>query len=546
MIDLDTIFDNIDEYSNNIEDLVKVLKQAGIKSFEEFRDTAREAGTPVKKSIQDQVAEKFANCEEEDWEETVSMDTEEGYLNYLRNYPDGEHRAQARNSISRLQSQVVNEESDKVWNEVDKDDINQIKEFIINYPSSQYVGEARIILRELQKEEYLGVDMSALAKQISAIMADQEELRKDDAIFEKIAKYIKTNKISVNDLINAIKADHNFISGNVAYKLWDSGIIDDFSKTGISRDFIKHMMSGVTPAELDEASSLEKITKVPSTEIYFWGIPSSGKSCAIGAILSAANNGNAAKSMMKDPNCQGYGYMNDLSDLFDLDSEVGTLPERTQATLGTTYEMGFELQDEKGEVHPITCIDIAGEVFCDIHKLQSKGEDSLKSDVHEVLRTLNKILIDNRTSNRKIHFFVIEYGAEDRKYKGVPQGTYLQSAVAYINQTGIFKKDTDAVYILVTKVDKANAVGNELREKLKSYISTKYLGFYNGLKRICEDNEINRGQVVIQPFTLGDVCFQYYCRFNAKAASDVVKAILTRSYGYRPGKLKKLIDKLKS
>ena len=179
-------------------------------------------------------------------------------------------------------------------------------------------------------------------------------------------------------------------------------------------------------------------------------------------------------------------------------------------------------------------------------ELQSKGEDSLKSDVHEVLKTLNKILIDNRTSNRKIHFFVIEYGAEDRKYKGVPQGTYLQSAVAYINQTGIFKKDTDAVYILVTKVDKANAVGNELREKLKSYISTKYFGFYNGLKRICEDNEINRGQVVIQPFTLGDVCFQYYCRFNAKAASDVVKAILTRSYGYRPGKLKKLIDKLKS
>lgn len=69
MIDLDTIFDNIDEYSNNIDDLVKALKQAGIKSFEEFRDAAREAGTPVKKSIQDQVAEKFANCEEEDREE---------------------------------------------------------------------------------------------------------------------------------------------------------------------------------------------------------------------------------------------------------------------------------------------------------------------------------------------------------------------------------------------------------------------------------------------------------------------------------------------
>ena len=51
MIDLDTIFDNIDEYSNNIDDLVKALKQAGIKSFEEFRDAAREAGTPVKRLL---------------------------------------------------------------------------------------------------------------------------------------------------------------------------------------------------------------------------------------------------------------------------------------------------------------------------------------------------------------------------------------------------------------------------------------------------------------------------------------------------------------
>ena len=91
MIDLDTIFDNIDEYSNNIDDLVKALKQAGIKSFEEFRDAAREAGTPVKKSIQDQVAEKFANCEEEDWEEAKRINTEEAYQNYLDSYPEGEY-----------------------------------------------------------------------------------------------------------------------------------------------------------------------------------------------------------------------------------------------------------------------------------------------------------------------------------------------------------------------------------------------------------------------------------------------------------------------
>ena len=437
------------------------------------------------------------------------------------------------------------EESAEQWKNVNKDDMEQIKKFISNYPESPNINEARILLRELQKEEYLGVDMSALSRQISAIMADPDEPHKDDAIYERISKYIKSGKITVGELLNAIKNDHNFISGNVAYRLWDNGIVQDFSETGISKDFITRMMSGIPPEPLDAAEALETITKVPSTEIYFWGIPSSGKSCAIGAILNAANNGNVALSMKGDPKCQGYGYMNDLSDLFGLENEVGTLPERTQSTLYTTYEMGFELQDEKGRVHPITCIDLAGEVFTDIHKLQSKGKDSLKKDVYVVLETLKNILIDNRTSNRKIHFFVIEYGAEDRKYKGVPQRTYLQSAVAYIDETGIFKKDTDAVYILVTKVDKAKAVGNELKEKLKAYISSKYLGFYNVLKRICMENEINGGNVVILPFTLGDVCFQYYCKFNVEAASNIVKTILTQSYGYKPGRMKTIFDKLK-
>ena len=102
-------------------------------------------------------------------------------------------------------------------------------------------------------------------------------------------------------------------------------------------------------------------------------------------------------------------------------------------------------------------------------------------------------MIDNRTQNRKLHFFVIEYGAEDRQYEGLPQQDYLQAAVQYIQRTGIFKKDTDGLYLLISKVDKAKAHGKELSEKLKDYIHENYQGFYNGLKKICRDNEINGG-----------------------------------------------------
>lgn len=541
MNEIEQIFDNIDQYTDNIDDLVRALQKVGINDYEQFKAAAREAGVPVRKSIQNSVAEKFSHIEEDDWSAAQDINTEESYLRYLKFYPEGVYRVDARKRIQDLSNPEIVIIPDD-WENIDKNDINQLKKYIKEHKSDDvHIDEARKLIRI----HPYSTNIKGLLKQISMIMADSSIARKDDTIYDKISDYIKSGKVTVEEFLSALENDNNIISGNVAYRLWEADIITDYSDAKIEYDFIQHMMAGATPVELSDAKSFSCITKVPSTEVYFWGIPSSGKSCAIGAILSAANNGRTVKSMMKDPKCQGYGYMNELADLFGSDGEIGTLPERTMATLGTTYEMGFDLKDEYGKVHPITCIDIAGEVFCDIHKIQSSGEESLKSSVYDVIKTLNKILIDNRTKNRKIHFFVIEYGAEDRKYKGIPQRTYLQSAVAYIQETGIFQKETDAVFILVTKVDKAHAVGKELQNKLKQYISDKYLGFYNGLKRICEENEINNGEVIIQPFTLGDVCFQYYCKFNERPAAEVVGKIISRSYGEKKDLFQKIKNKLK-
>ena len=48
--------------------------------------------------------------------------------------------------------------------------------------------------------------------------------------------------------------------------------------------------------------------------------------------------------------------------------------------------------------------------------------------------------------------------------------------------------------------------------------------------------------VEIIPFTLGSVCFQNYCKFKDDTAASVVRTLLKRSYGYKPGKVKKFFD----
>lgn len=538
MIDLETIFDNIEEYSNNIDDLVNALKQVGIKNFEEFKNATRENNIFVEKSIQDKIKTKLDSLEEDDWQQILGINTADAYQHYLDSYPEGKYHNSARDKIEELQK--VN--SDEVWNNINKNSIDELQNFVKDYPNSTHLTEANKILKNLRIDQYLGVDIKALAKQIKAITigADYSVNDPDKVIYEKIVDYINTNKISVNDLLTAIREDNNFINPRVAYLLWENNVIPDFSSTGIDSDFITHMMSNTPLQRFQKPAQLVKITNSPCTEVYFWGIPSSGKSCALGAIMSAANSGKVAKSMQRDPNCQGYGYMNRLANLFKANGIVGTLPERTLTK--STYEMGFTLEDENGYVYPITCIDLAGELVRCMYK-NDAGELDNEED-RKVLETLTNILIDNRTENRKIHFFVIEYGAEDREYEGLPQSTYLEAAVAYINRTGIFKKDTDGLYLLITKVDKAKAIGKDLQDKLKDYINTNYKGFYNGLEKICREHEINRGKVVIQPFTLGDVCFQYYCKFKEDTAAQVVQTLLDRSYKYKPGKLNKLRNKL--
>ena len=542
MANLDTIFDNIDQYTDNIDDLVQALRMAGITNYEEFIDAAHTAGVPVKKAIRDEVAIRFTQSEEVDWANAMAANTEAAFQHYLNSYPEGQYRALARNRIEDLQRQAAIGCSEDEWASVDKRDINALQYFVDRFPESIHYNEAANLLRELRREQYLGVDIKALERQIKAIRTDKRIIDPERAIYDKIVNYIETDKITVEDLLSAIAEDNNFVSGSVANMLWENGYITDFSRAGISSDFIAHMMSNIKLQEFPVPEPMYRITKAPCTEVYFWGIPSSGKTCALGAILSSANSGRVAVSMQRDPNCQGYGYMTRLANLFKSNGSIGTLPEGTATT--STYEMGFVLEDEKGKVHPITCVDLAGELIRCMYKLDA-GEP-LTEEEQRVLRTLTSILIDNRTDNRKMHFFVIEYGAEDRLYEGLSQADYLDAAVAYIQRTGIFRKDTDGIYLLITKVDKAKATGPELQEKLRNYISENYRNFYNVLKKICKDNEINGGVVNIQPFTLGTVCFQNYCKFQDQTAASVVKRIMERSYGYKANKLNSLINKFKN
>ena len=536
MIDKQAIFDNIEMYT--AQELVQFIKDEVITFPELCKET--EGYFPPK--VRHEVEKLMAGSEDEDWENVKSSGSKERLINFIKRYPKSSHCDRARQLIDEILKQNQAEKMANAWSEVDKNDIDALRKFVNDNPSDPHCTEARKRINEIMRDDFIGFDVNALISRISKIQTDKSVTDKDAEIFKTIKNQLDSKKIKLSDVLAAIRNDKNLLKSTVLDKLITNGYLEyqDLAEIGIDKRFIRQLANNERSQSFATPKKIEKINK-QSTEVYFWGIPSSGKSCALGAILSVASNGRVALSMKKDNDCQGYGYMTRLSQLFSTEG-VGTLPAGT--SIYSTYEMGFDLEDKNHSVHPITCVDLAGELVRCMYKSDA-GEELSIQEV-EALDTVTKILIDNRTKNRKIHFFVVEYGGEKRKYEGLSQKDYLDAALRYIERTHIFENETDAIFLMISKVDKAGVHGSDLQRELKDYISTgQYKGFYHGLEKICRDCEINGGIVDIIPFSLGEVCFQDYCLFKEKPAENVVNKLLIRTKGFKSDKFNKSLNYLK-
>lgn len=527
----DYILDNVAGYK--AENLYGFINK-GLVTFDELcNDTNGEFSPKVRQELK----RMLEHGDDDEWASAQAAHTIEAVQHYLDTFAEGKFRPQAR----ALKAQIEREQADasaqksaeSAWKALDKNDIDALNDFVTNNPDSVHAAEATQRINDLLLDSIMDYDIDTLIDKIKQILneAGTSASYKNDNIANEIKSYIKKRYATKAQFLDKLREDCNLLNASAVKHLIDEHIITiaDLSGIGIGKQFIKAMLTGLQTDSYTYTRSLDRIHK-QSTEVYFWGIPSSGKSCALGAILSVAGSGKVAKVMDADTASQGYGYMTYLTSHFPQNGEVGTLLGGTP--IDAFYEMGFDLTDESNRTHPITCIDMAGELMRCMFK--SNANMPLSDTDLNMLDTMTKVLIDNRSTNRKIHFFVIEYGGEDRIFDGYHQDVYLNGALSYIKDTGIFKKETDAIFIMVTKVDKMKHV---TRDAITQYVKDNYEGFYNGLNKICEDNEINGKKVEIVAFSLGKVCFQSYCKFDTKPAENVVDIMLKHSASNHGGKL---------
>lgn len=460
------------------------------------------------------------------WENASRQQTTPAIDEYLKYFPSGPHAAEVRSMKQRIE--------DGPWFEACQQNTKEAYEaYALQYPD-RHVDEVRVKLDSLQAAELLRRQMAEIKKQEEEERQRQQLLQQEDENDWQKACQTYDFDAYLNrhpQGLHAAEANGRMQGANIIRNLqldanaYFAGDLQQYVSTGaIARDDLNHIfgpektdaiMSFIAPSQLPEGLPPIQLAN-DTTEVYFWGTPSSGKTCAMGALISSAEG----KGILEKQQCNGYDYMTRLSNIFN-SRGFCTFPYST--SVETIQEMKMRLLDDKGKNHSVTLVDLAGELFRSVYfKENNLFLDQTKEST---LETAMNYLLDTR--NKKIHFFVVEYGAHDSEWEGLRMKDYLSLMVRYLEEKQVFKKSTVGVYVLVTKCDMIRAP-REARPKLAfDYVQQELSAFWGPLERVCARTGV--GDLRVLSYSVGDVFAQKLCRFDPRDTEKVIDKLLTKT-----------------
>jgi hypothetical protein len=371
-----------------------------------------------------------------------------------------------------------------------------LRDFLISFPQSEHCGKVKEKIRQKEAEER---DMQR--EKFAEIQNNINDYKPDEVKSE-------LGEIFLRDLCKDLDIDYNVV---VKYD----------------------------EPELSFNDVPQNPEDVPSgyTDVFFWGIPSSGKTCALSVILRTMKD----KYTMTNPSIAtkfGATYRDSLVNIFS--NKTGYLPAATQKD--RTQYMPFLLK-RRGEnnYRQVSFFELSGEVFKYFYELEHGRkilEEGDRGNVENAFRTLNLLL---NSKNQKIHFFFIDYKQETKGTKdkhNLTQENYLNAAATYFrDKNDIFKKRTDAVYVVVTKADEIKSENKT--ELAKQFLSDNFGSFMDVIKNRCK---VDRVDFNVKIFSIGDVYFKGICKINYLYAENIVEDLLKKIKPVSENLLSKILN----
>jgi len=346
-----------------------------------------------------------------------------------------------------------------------------------------------------------------------------------------------------DQILKKIKDNRNsYTAYEVQQFLKDKTILEDEFLKAVDDDteIVEAIKRYYNPTLEHNTNEIPAKIKDYCTEVFFWGLPAAGKTWALTGILNTINTKGYYKPYGYTANekCISSDYLNGLLDVINEKKPINYLPNKTSNE--TIRYMNFKLLKD-GEERKVAFIDLSGELVKAIAK-----ENVIKNHKDlEKERNLLESLLNNK--NRKIHFFFIDYDRDEDVNAIDRQRNYFTNLGVIFNSKGYFEKNTDFIYIVITKADMMNCAESQRRNKAIKYFNEDYANFRNNLGNICQEHEINFGDDYkkgnysfldnyVLDFSMGEVLFLRMCRFNKKSSQEIVNILLEKIQKEKSGK----------
>ena len=484
------------------------------------------------------------NAEEDLWQDALQQDTCEAYRQYISESQLGSHTIEALEIISRFDDSKWNEAYNTLTEE-------SLSEYLDNFPTGAHVVECRNLLEDLpwletKRKNTIEGYSTYIHKYPGKHDAEAQSAIHDIKDDNEWANTCILNTTSAyRDYVNKfphgkhLTEAQNRLNSGAAGEYFLNALRDDpnaYSASEIKRQAANHVISW---NDVDDIFGFEKRRAIEdfdradelvnkngpddlqpnSTEVYFWGTPGSGKTCALGTIISTAKR----NGILEVKPSSGRDYLYRLSNLFVRDG-ICKLPGSTPLT--TIPEMIIHLTEKKGnqrKQHRLTLVDLAGELFNSVY--YSENDLSMTNEQQQIVDKAMSYLKDQR--NEKIHFFVVEYGAHNKTWEGLSMTDYLDTMVQFLKTNKVFSKSTVGVYVLVTKCDKMDCQKEERPRVAYEYVQDELSSFWNTLEQTCKQAGIS--DIKTLSFSIGDVFAQNLCVYDGTDTNKVIDKLITKT-----------------
>lgn len=331
----------------------------------------------------------------------------------------------------------------------------------------------------------------------------------------KLLKEVKENTRSAIEIYYDIVRDQKYT-------------FDDLEAIGFSKRAITALKyQSQAPIRLSYSIDDLPAMEQGRTDVFFVGVPASGKTVMLGGLLKYANK----KGIIIPDSYNNAGNVFQADLIKDLD--VGFLPKNTDR--GSYNYIATSIQDNENINHPFNIVEVPGENYI---RLFNEGSTTQTDYIVKFMKYI-------KNSNKKILIFVIDSVAHENR-NNLEHLRDLDQSIAYVNILNMFRdhgvlEQTDAIYLVANKFDvllqERYMLDGGAHEKLAlDFIQEEFTNLITNCK-YARDNSRNKFKIKVFPFSIGEVHHKYILEnYNNKYSKAIVDNLIEDSFIVKGGR----------